>query len=194
MGQNEEYIVSTNELCQIFGVTRMTTSTWRKSGCPQVSRGTWNLPDVIKWKFEGQPTKTPETEDPAILRARKLQADTEYREERAQRERLLREVLEDMYFKRTDVEEAWAQRATEAKMAFLIFEKTLPVELYGKSIEEMETIIASRVREVLMSYARRGRYCGESHSAGTSERINCVDAAGKIKSERVGRPKQSSRQ
>jgi len=189
VGQNEEFIVSTTDLCQIFGVTRMTISTWRKNGCPQVSRGTWNLPDVLKWKFDGQPTKSTDTEDPAILRARKLQADTEYREERAQRERLLGEVLEEMYFKRSDVEEAWALRATEAKMAFLLFEKTLPVELHGKSIEEMETIIASRVREVLSNYARKGAYTGDAPARTVS-----VDAAGKTKSERVGRPKQGTRQ
>lgn len=187
MDGKEQFIVSTTDLCRIFGVKRNAVSVWHKNGCPRISRGTWNLPEVIEWRMEGKTTISPDAEDPALLRARKLQADTEYREERAQRERLLREILEDMYFKRSDVEEAWANRALEAKMAFLIFEKTLPVELYGKEIEEMESIIASRVREVLSNYARKGRYCGDS--AHSPERGDSVDAAGKTKSPRVGRPK-----
>jgi len=142
---------------------------WKASGCPSHAFNQWNLKEVQQWKDEFISTPAKPAATTEELRARKLQADTEYREERAQRERLLREVLEDMYYKKTDVEEAWAQRALEAKTAFLMFEKTLPVELYGKSIEEMETIIASRVREVLANYARTGsKYTQESDTAQTA--------------------------
>mgnify|MGYP001159225546 CR=1 FL=1 len=165
----ENLIVSTKSLCAFFGVTDRTVRRWKASGCPSHAFNQWNLKEVQQWKDEFISTPAKPAATTEELRARKLQADTEYREERAQRERLLREVLEDMYYKKTDVEEAWSQRALEAKTAFLMFEKTLPVELYGKSIEEMETIIASRVREVLANYARTGsKYTQESDTAQTA--------------------------
>ena len=165
----ENLIVSTKSLCAFIGVTDRTVRRWKASGCPSHSYNQWNLKEVQQWKDEFISTPAKPAATTEELRARKLQADTEYREERAQRERLLREVLEDMYYKKTDVEEAWSQRALEAKTAFLMFEKTLPVELYGKSIEEMETIIASRVREVLANYARdSSKYTQEPDTAQTA--------------------------
>lgn len=154
--QSEKWVLSTTEIAEIYRVEPRTMLNWEKKGCPKYARGRWNLPDVIKWREEGiSPIGDITGED---LKARKLMADTEYREERAIRERILRETLEDQYFRKTDVEDAWVERVLEAKAGFLLFSKTLPMELVGKNEKEIEAVIDARVREVLIDYARAGDY------------------------------------
>lgn len=188
-GKNERWMVTTGEMEELFGVTKMALTGWKKAKCPKEGHGMWYLPDVLRWfrNTRNTPAETQENED---MRERKLRADTEYREERAQRERLLREALEGLYFLRSDVEKAWADRAFEAKAAFLLFEKTLPLELVGKDENKMEAIIAARVREVLNDYARDGKYTPDPEKAPAGK--SRVAPAGKAKGKRVGRQKQSS--
>jgi len=194
--EEDKWIISTGDLCDLFQISYAALDKWLKNGCPKFAHGKYNLRDVITWKTGGY---TPaEGEAPAAdLRSRKLKADTEYREERAMRERLLRETLEDLYFRKIDVEEAWSLRALEAKSAFMLFEKTLPMELVGKTENEIEQIIAARVREVLSDYARDGHYTpapDKSHPKAPRKGKSGVAPAGKAKGKRVGRPKSHIRQ
>ena len=191
----ERWLISTADMCEIFEISRRALTNWKNRGCPQQGRGKWFLPDVLKWRTGS--LEEVNAIDGESLRARKLQADTEYREERAMRERLLRETLEDLYFRKVDVEEAWSLRALEAKSAFMLFEKTLPMELVGKTENEIEGIIAARVREVLSDYAREGHYTpapDKSHSKAPRKGKSGVAPAGKAKGKRVGRPKSHIRQ
>ncbi len=191
MVENERWFISTGDMAQLFDVTPKTISVWESNGCPKYGRGKWFLPDVLKWFRSSRDNSQNAKPDEADMRSRKMRADTEYREERARRERILREALEEMYFLRTDVELAWANRALEAKSAFLLLEKTLPIELVGKAENEMESIIASRVREVLVDYARNGKYTPDPGETPTGN--NGLAPAGKAAGKRMGRQKQSSR-
>lgn len=187
---DERWLISTGELTELFGVSRQALTNWGRAGCPKYDRGKWYLPDVLQW-FRGNRDSPVASGEKESMRDRKLRADTEYREERARRERVLREALEGLYFLKTEVEKAWAARALEAKAGFLLLEKTLPMELVGKDEEDMETIIADRVREVLSDYARAGKYTPDSEqiTAGNTG----VDAAKKDKSKRMGGQKPNSR-
>lgn len=51
----------------------------------------------------------------------KLEADTEYREERAQRGRVLRDALEDQYFFRSDGEKAEAKKPLKRRWDVCFF-------------------------------------------------------------------------
>lgn len=187
---DERWLISTGELTELFGVSRQALTNWGRAGCPKYDRGKWYLPDVLQWFRDNRDSPVASGEKES-MRDRKLRADTEYREERARRERVLREALEGLYFLKTEVEKAWAARALEAKAGFLLLEKTLPMELVGKDEEDMETIIADRVREVLSDYARAGKYTPDSEqiTAGNTG----VDAAKKDKSKRMGGQKPNSR-
>jgi hypothetical protein len=191
MVEDERWFISTGDMATLFGVTRKTISLWESNGCPKRGRGKWFLPDVLKWFLASRDNSQNDTPDEASMKTRKLKADTLYREERARRERILREALEELYFLRTDVEKAWSNRALEAKSAFLLLEKTLPMELAGKDENEMESIIASRVREVLADHARGGKYTPNPVEvpAGSPS----VAPAGKNAGKRMGRPKSNPR-
>jgi len=189
--ENERWFVSTGDMAALFSVTRKTISLWESNGCPKRGRGKWYLPEVLTWFLASRNKSHNDTPDETDMKSRKLKADTEYREERARRERILREALEELYFLRSDVEKAWADRVLETKSAFLLLEKTLPIELSGKDENEMESIIASRVREVLADHARGGKYTPDTPTAPAGD--TGLAPAGKTAGKRVGRPKSNTR-
>ena len=191
MVEDERWFISTGDMATLFSVTRKTISLWESNGCPKRGRGKWFLPDVLKWFLASRDNSQNDTPDEASMKTRKLKADTLYREERARRERILREALEELYFLRSDVEKAWADRVLETKSAFLLLEKTLPMELAGKDENEMESIIASRVREVLADHARGGKYTANTQTAPAGN--NSLAPAGKTTRKPVGRPKSNPR-
>ena len=180
-----KFIFSTGDVCEILGVSRQTLSDWKKDDCPFLGRGKWDLAAVVQWD-RGRFANRQVTPEETGIKLRKLQADTLFREERAKREKIMREALEDLYFRKEDVEDAWAMRALEAKSTFMLFAKVLPMELAGKTEQEMEAIIAERVREVLSDYARGEKYTPDPKTA--AKRNHGVDAAGKTPRKPVGRP------
>jgi len=180
-----KFIFSTGDVCEILGVSRQTLSDWKKDDCPFLGRGKWDLAAVVQWD-RGRFANRQVTPEETGIKLRKLQADTLFREERAKREKIMREALEDLYFRKEDVEDAWAMRALEAKSTFMLFAKVLPMELAGKTEQEMEAIIAERVREVLSDYARGEKYTPDPNTA--AKRNHGVDAAGKTPRKPVGRP------
>ena len=184
-----KFIFSTGDVSEILGVSRQTLSDWKKDGCPFLGKGKWDLAAVVQWD-RGRFANRQVTPEETGIKLRKLQADTLFREERAKREKIMREALEDLYFRKEDVEEAWAMRAMEAKSTFMLFAKVLPMELAGKTEQEMESIIAERVREVLSDYARGEKYTPDPKKA--AKRNHGVDSAGKAPRKSVGRQKQDS--
>ena len=181
-----KFIFSTGDVCEILGVSRQTLSDWKKDDCPFLGRGKWDLAAVVQWD-RGRFANRQVTPEETGIKLRKLQADTLFREERAKREKIMREALEDLYFRKEDVEDAWAMRALEAKSTFMLFAKVLPMELAGKTEQEMEAIIAERVGEVLSDYARGEKYTPDPKTA--AKRNHGVDTAGKTPRKPVGRPK-----
>ena len=184
-----KFIFSTGDVCEILGVSRQTLSDWKKDDCPFLGRGKWDLAAVVQWD-RGRFANRQVTPEETGIKLRKLQADTLFREERAKREKIMREALEDLYFRKEDVEDAWAMRALEAKSTFMLFAKVLPMELAGKTEQEMESSIAERVREVLSDYARGEKYTPDPKKA--AKRNHGVDSAGKAPRKSVGRQKQDS--
>ena len=48
----KQIILKTKEVSGFFGVTDKTLSEWRKAGCPQIRRGTWDLKEVFTWWWD----------------------------------------------------------------------------------------------------------------------------------------------
>jgi hypothetical protein len=44
-----EWTVGTDELCRLFGVSKVAVHYWRKDGMPQRARGVYDLGEVIRW-------------------------------------------------------------------------------------------------------------------------------------------------
>jgi hypothetical protein len=75
---------STEELCQLFGVSKVAVHYWRKDGMPQRARGVYDLGEVIRWwreRFSERAVADAGTEDEdkrALIQAqtRKYQVET----------------------------------------------------------------------------------------------------------------------
>ena len=153
---NAKWIVTTSDLSVIFGVSDRAIRKWPEAGCPKMERGKWYLPDVISWKsgsfVEGEDL------DKEKLRERKLVADTNYREERAAKERLTREALEGKYMPREEVVREWVSRITELKAGLMNWIKSLPPQLAQQEEHTIEERLDVEVRDLLEQYARTGSY------------------------------------
>ena len=54
---------TTNELCQIFGVTRPTISKYVRDGMPKLGRGRFSIPACHQWLVDRVKGDAPDTED-----------------------------------------------------------------------------------------------------------------------------------
>ena len=151
-GGIELMIVTTGELKKLFGVSDVALHKWKLAGCPKAGRGRWNLNEVLSWRL----SRDGNTGTGGEMKLRKLRADVEFREERAQRERLLRERLEETVFRREDVQEAWVERVEELTERLSEFPAVLARALVRADENEMQEIVAEHVRGFLLDMAGRG--------------------------------------
>lgn len=42
-------VLNTNQIAEIFGVTKRTVAYWGEKGCPQRGRNAWDISEVIQW-------------------------------------------------------------------------------------------------------------------------------------------------
>lgn len=97
-----ELILSTRDAAKFFGVTtKCLTNDWKKAGCPQLSRGRWDLKAVHDWWFENIAA------DRAASRAGNdslAEAKKKYWWNMAELKQLDLEVANGKYIRVTDVE------------------------------------------------------------------------------------------
>lgn len=151
----DDVLFSTGTLCHYYGITPAALDKWKKGGCPRHSRGWYNIREVREWKDGGATTDPVKTGD---LRTAKMAVDLQYRKTKSEREKLLLEILRGEYFSKEEAVEEWSTRALELKISLLNWSKTLPINLVGKSIEEMEKELYDRACEILGEFCRNGEY------------------------------------
>ena len=92
------------------------------------------------------------------LRTAKLAIDVQYRKTKSQKEQLLLDILKGQYYSKEDVEDGWSRRALELKIALLNWSKTLPMDLIGLDVPEMEHALYKKTCELLEEFCRNGAY------------------------------------
>ena len=75
------FIFSTSATCEFFRCSRETLSNWADQGAPKVSRGKWNIRELMEWRYGGNGGK----DSPEV---RKLKAEADLKETRAAQERI----------------------------------------------------------------------------------------------------------
>ena len=88
--KDDQVIVSAKACAMAFGVTARTVNDWVRKGCPKLEKDTYNLRDVINWRYSAE-------NKPESLEAQKLKADVRYRESRADMEEMKRKVMVGEY-------------------------------------------------------------------------------------------------
>ena len=147
---DEKWVVSTQDVAYLFGITTRSVRKWKDAGCPHIegARGKWRLKDVIEWKVNMfLPDKDADPED---LKKREAVAETRWKEERALVKQFEREIMEGKYHPHDEVVQAWASRVVELKSALLNLVKQFPKE-HREDVRES-------VYDFLAQYARDGKY------------------------------------
>jgi len=159
--------VSTKDLAEFFGVTVRTVANWHENGCPQVSRGKWNLKVVFDWWWDNiaQSRAVEESGDESMNEAKRL-----YWWQKAEGEKIKNEQLRENLVSWEDIDKEWAGRVAVVTSGLEAFADRLPPILDGKPRKEMREIIKGEVRLLRDAYAREGKYCPKTEEEATEKK------------------------
>ena len=156
--------ITTAGLCAAFGIVQSATAKWRAAGCPQAERGWWDLRAVMEWREKRYLDNA--DFDAEELARRQTLAETVYREERARRQKLEADALEEKLLTREDVAQAWASRVAEVRSALASLPRRVARDLLGRTEAEIRARLAEEVREICGGYARGGTFTPEGGATG----------------------------
>jgi hypothetical protein len=154
--EGETVLLNSGKTAEFFGVTVKTLAQWAKEGCPKHARGWWNPKEILAWR--GEATDEGTKEAMSVL-ARKLKAEADYKEARAESAIRQNEILEGQYMPKDEIETQWARRVIELKTGLLALGNKIAGQITDPDIRlEVERVINDEVYELLEQYARDGSY------------------------------------
>ncbi len=139
------------DICEFFGVTRATLSNWVRKGAPKEEYGKYNLRDLVKWRYSSG--MSPEV--------RKLQAEADLKEYKAEQEKIRLGVLESEYIKTAIVARDVRRLLTTLKRSLLAIGHDVATDLNALDSEaalEAKNIVDKRITTALEQMARSGVY------------------------------------
>lgn len=157
-GEEVGHLVSSAFMAWMLSASDRTLRDWAQyRGCPRYAPGWWNPQAVLAWRLNtGKPDSS---DDEVALETRKLLADTDYREVRAERERLLKEILEGKYLRAEEVEEEWARRVSEVRTSLTSMARQIAAGFSDPEVRRsVERAAAREVKDMCDQYSRTGRY------------------------------------
>lgn len=179
---NERILLNTAKACEFFGVSRKTINAWAIKGAPKEARGWWDIQAMASWLIERDPATS---ENAAELNARKLKADTEYREAKAAREQLQREIAEGRFYPKDEVVGEWVRRVHEIRTAMLAIPRKVAAVFNDPDVRlVVESELTAIVREILERYSREGVYTPKPVMV--ARRKGRVQTSRKADGQRVG--------
>lgn len=155
--EGDRFLLSSEATARFYGVTSRTLRDWTAKGCPQEERGWYDPAAIMRWRNgEGRSGKSEAGE---TLESRKLRAETEYRERKAERERIFLEAQLGLYMERAQVESEWAGRIIELKAGLLAMGRKVAANIADPVLKrQAERVINNEIHDLLDQYARTGTY------------------------------------
>lgn len=147
---NEQVIVTAQVVAMVFGVTVRTINEWSKKGCPKLKKNTYNLRDVIEWRYSVDST-------PESLEAKKQKADIRYREARADMEELKRKTMIGEYVAVADIEADLAELFSKVRIRLTNLKHKVLQDLsssYPEVAFEVADLIEQEMEKGLKQLAR----------------------------------------
>lgn len=139
----------TNEICEIFDISRDTLSVWAKKGAPKLGRGKWDIRALIKWRYADK-SDSPE--------ARKTRADASFREIKVRKEEIALDMLEGKLIEREEVDRQWAAVGIMIKNNLLLWVRSLAPHLAHLDVRNVEAKLNEAVYDLLDQLSRTSRY------------------------------------
>ncbi len=153
--KKSNYILSTQEICDFFDISRETLSSWGKKGAPKVSRGKWNLKELVKWRYAGENIDSPSL--------RKLKAEAELKETKVRQEKIKLGVAKREFIPVAEVNEELTRLMLNLKKSLLAIGHHVATELAtldADAAELAKTTVDKRIQEALQEMSKGGVYRG----------------------------------
>jgi len=148
------FVYSTSDTCVFFGITRETLSAWSKKGAPKESRGSWDIKKLNDWLGHGAGGNN----EPISNEARKLKADADYRERKAEKEEISLAVLKGQYVSKEEVDRQWSVIGNQLKTNMLLWSRTMAPELAHLDMRSVEKVLTDAVYDLLEQLSSTSRY------------------------------------
>ena len=149
----KQFIFSTQETCDFFGISRESLSTWEKKGAPKEARGKWDLKKLVEWRFGGGHKESPEI--------RKLKAEADLKEAKARQEQIKLGVTEEEFIPIKTVTADLRRLFTVLKRNLLAIGHDVATDLNSFDAEaalEAKKVVDKRIEEALEQMSRSGIY------------------------------------
>jgi hypothetical protein len=155
------------EICELFGVTRMSISRWTREGLPRNPNGTYPAPRCVAWllnRLEERLERQAEEEGPETAESARWLAA--FRRERYKLSKLERRQREGGLVPWSEIIPAWQSRVGVVTSGLEAFADRLSPLLAGKGRDDIHAILKAEVRELRLAYARDGKYTPEGGTNG----------------------------
>ena len=149
----DKFIFTTSDICEFFSISRKTLVSWEKKGAPKKERGKWDLRELIEWKYG--------SEDPKNLEARKLQADVNYRETKAELIEIQKQEKIGQFISVDDIEKNLSEVFSRIKQGLLYMGHKIATEINAQYPEisiEVKKLVDEEVNKGLLQIAETGTY------------------------------------
>ncbi len=154
----ERILLNQESVARFFQVTTRTIRDWVGRGCPEEGRGWYDPAAIMRWRG-GEGRKEDAGAAGETMEARKLRAETLYRERKAEREQIQLDALKEMYLPREAVADEWASRIIELKAGLLAMARKAAGAVADPGMRRIvERVISDEIYDLLDQYARAGTY------------------------------------
>lgn len=143
------FIFSTNDVCELFDISRDTLAVWAKKGAPKEGRGSWDIRKLIKWRYGDQSDSA---------EARKNKADANFREIKARKEQIALDLLEGKLIEREEVDRQWITVGTILKNNLLMWSKSLTPHLAHQDVRSVEASLSQAVYDLLEQLSSTSKF------------------------------------
>lgn len=151
------WIRGTAETADFFCVSAQTLSDWEKRGAPKEGYGKWDIKKLVDWKYRSE--QSPE--------ARKLAAETKFKEAKAAMAVMDQAVMEGKYIEKAEVDRSWTTIGTQMKVNILAWIRTLTPLLANQDMRTVEKIMTEATYDLLEQVSSKGKYTARRVSKGT---------------------------
>lgn len=111
-------LVSSARLLELLDIkSDKTLTNWKKSGCPQHSRGWWDIKEVLKWRGQISVGEDAASKKGLNLQQEKLKWEVEYKQAQTENTRMKNDIADGKYIEREFVE-------AELSRFFMVFKKS----------------------------------------------------------------------
>ncbi|MCM0759597.1 hypothetical protein M7775_13645 [Sporomusa sphaeroides DSM 2875] len=153
--EGDFFYLNSEMAAKFFNVTPRTLIDWKKRGAPSVMRGWWDVQKLVEWLGKGS---TADGNEPLSDEARKLKADADYRERKAEKEEISLAALKGEYVSKEEVDRQWSVIGNQLKSNLLLWSRTMAPELAHQDMRSVEKVLTDAIYDLLEQLSSTSQY------------------------------------